>query len=68
MVTVETVRNKLLEALDEWYEYNLHTQDIKDWNSEKEHELYVDVIERYQDYKAVAYYKDDTDLNFDDYQ
>ena len=68
MIKVETVRNKLLEALDEWYEYNLHVEDIKDWNSEKERELYVDVMNRYQDYKSVTYYNDFNDLNFDDYQ
>ena len=68
MIKVETVRNKLLEALDEWYEYNLHVEDIKDWNSEKERELYVDVMNRYQDYKSVTYYNDFNDLNFDDYE
>ena len=66
---LNSVKEKLIDAVDSWYHYAAHAQDNPTYNDETERMLHDNIVERFQDYECVKFDTPNVDeLNFSDYE
>ena len=65
---VNAVQEKLSEAVDNYFDYIGHVQDIHPYSKEREQEYYNNMCWRWQDWNTVKYDPQSIwELNFEDY-